>query len=285
MSKIGEFVLSKLSRDPKVGDYANADYEQNHRDIHFCVDALTDTFPQLKRMIDNKKVLDIGCAEGMESEALSMLGASEVTGIDIRIDRTRRDEITQNRRRRLSFAVMDAERTAFPDESFDAIVTCGSFEHFRDPGAVLEECLRVLREDGRVFLTSGVWAHPWGAHMNFFTTVPWVQFLFSESTVMNVRKLYRNDGATRYADVEGGLNKIGIRRLLKFVRDLDLEIEYLKLNPVKGLAVLTGMPFINELFTGIIVLIVKKKHSYPDATGVKAACHPVGLLQEAKRVA
>ena len=121
--------------------------------------------------------------------------------------------------------------------------------------------------------------------MNFFTTVPWVQFLFSESTVMNVRKLYRNDGATRYADVEGGLNKIGIRRLLKFVRDLDLEIEYLKLNPVKGLAVLTGMPFINELFTGIIVLIVKKKHSYPDATGVKAACHPVGLLQEAKRVA
>ncbi len=47
--------------------------------------------------------------------------------------------------------------------------------------------------------------------MNFFTKLPWVQFLFSEETIMNVRRLYRHDGAMWYHQVEGGLNEIGDR--------------------------------------------------------------------------
>ena len=258
MSKIGESILRKLSRDPKGEDYVNELYEKRHRDVDTYINTLLGCFPNLREMINNKKVLDIGCSEGMESLALSVLGADEVFGIDIRIDSSKNEEIlNQNPNRRLKFAVMDAEKTTFSNETFDAIVTIASFEHFNDPGAVLKECVRVLKDDGRIYLTSGVWAHPWGSHMNFFTKVPWVQFFFSESTIMNVRSLYRNDGAIKFAEVEGGLNKVGIRRFLKIVKDLNLKMEYLKLNPVKGLAPLTKIPLINELFTNVIVSILK----------------------------
>ena len=259
MSKIGEFILRKLSRHPEIADFVNEDYELKHRDVNFYKEALNKTFPSLSKMISNKKVLDVGCSEGMETLALSMLGAHEVFGIDIRIDNKKNHVIQQQYpNNRMKFSVMDAHNTTFSNETFDAIVTCGSFEHFDSPYLILKEFQRILKIDGRIYLTSGVWAHPWGAHMNFFTRVPWVQFIFSESTIMNVRSLYRNDGAQRFNEVEGGLNKIGIREFNKIVKDLNYEIEYLKLNPVKGLTPLTRIPYINELFTNLIIAILKK---------------------------
>lgn len=259
MSEVSELILSNLSRGPEREDYSNEHYEKKHENVRTYIMFFEDNIPGFADMIENKKILDIGCSEGMEALALSMMGASEVFGIDIRIDNSKNKQIIeQNPDRQLNFAVMDAERTTFSDETFDAIVTCSSFEHFNDPKAILKECQRVLKSDGRIYLTSGVWAHPWGAHMNFFTKVPWVQFLFSESTIMNVRSHYRNDGAKKFAEVEGGLNKIGIRKLLKMVNELNLEVEYLKLKPVKGLSILTKIPLINELFTYLIVAVLRK---------------------------
>jgi hypothetical protein len=75
---------------------------------------------------------------------------------------------------------------------------------------------------------------------------------------MNVRKKYRNDGANRFNEVEGGLNKIGIRSFNDMINDLNLKVEYLKLNPVKGLTLLTKVPYLNELFTNLIVAVLRK---------------------------
>lgn len=258
MSKLGELLLHKLSRDPTTGDYVIEHYEQKHRDVKVYMSNLQETFPNLQTMIYNKKVLDIGCAEGMETLALSMMGAYDVYGIDIRIDDEKNQEIQQNSNCRMTFSVMDAQNTPFPNKEFDVIVSCGSFEHFDNPHIILKECKRILKDDGQIYLTSGVWAHPWGAHMNFFTKVPWVQFVFSESTIMNVRHAYRNDGATKFNEVEGGLNKIGIRSFNKIVKELNLTVEYLKLNPVKGLTPLTKIPYVNELFTNLIIAILRK---------------------------
>jgi len=207
MSVVGEFILQKLSRAPQIEDYLNEHYELKHGDVNVYIRALKETFPNLGAMISNKTVLDIGCSEGTETLALSMMGAYEAHGIDIRIDDEKNQKIKlQNLHNRMKFSVMDAQNTSFSNDTFDAIVTCGSFEHFDSPYMILKECNRILKEDGRIYLTSSVWAHPWGAHMNFFTKVPWVQFIFSEETIMNVRRSYRKDGAKRYNEVEGGLN-------------------------------------------------------------------------------
>jgi len=251
MSKFGEAVLRRLSRDPQASDYVNDVYERKHQDSAYYADYLLKLFPEIKDLIKGKRVLDIGCAEGREAEALMMLGAGSVEGIDIIIH----DPISMPG---INLSIMDAARTTFPDESFDAVVTCGSFEHFADPEAVLRESTRVLRHGGHIFLTSGVWCHPYGAHMNFFTNAPWVQFLFSEQTIMNVRKLYRNDGATRFHEVPGGLNKVGVASFYKIADSAGLVRKRTYLRPCMGLNLLTRIPVVREFFSNLIIAVLRK---------------------------
>jgi ubiquinone/menaquinone biosynthesis C-methylase UbiE len=260
MSKIGEFVLGRLSRDPQETDYSS-DFIQKYQDINAYTKDLVNTFPAIKEAIADKSILDIGCSGGLESLAIAQLGARKVVGIDIRIDIDRanalREELCPHQQ--VDFFVMDAHQMTFPGNTFDVVVSCGSFEHFKDPRLVLKEAKRVLKKSGRIFLSSGVWSHPYGAHMHFFTRVPWVQFFFSERTIMNVRSHYRDDGAREYSQVEGGLNKIGIRGFQSIYRELGLNIDYLLLQPVKGLRVLTKIPFLNEFFTNSFVAIMRKQ--------------------------
>lgn len=257
MGKFGESILRKVSRDHRTQDYINEEFDEKNRDASTCASYLTRVFPTLTCEIQNKDVLDIGCSKGVETLALSIMGAKKVHGIDIRLGAAHKI-LERNPGRKLSFSTMNAENLGFPNEIFDIIITCSSMEHFNNPHAVLKECKRVLRYNGKVFLTSGVWSHPWGAHMNFFTKVPWVQYIFSEDTIMKVRSQYRMDGAKKYSDVEGGLNKIGIRSFKRMSNDLGFEIIYFKLNPVKGLTVLTSIPFLNEYFTNLIVSVLQK---------------------------
>ncbi len=260
MSKVGEFILGQLSRDPKKPDYISELYKTKHEDVNVYMNVLEDTFPHFREKIAGKNVLDIGCGEGLETIAISRLGAKKVWGIDIRVDTVQADELRTSLapEHYVEFSRLDAARTSFPNKIFDSIVTLGSFEHFNYPFEVLKECRRILRDDGRIFLTSSVWSHPWGAHMSFFTKVPWVQFLFSEKTIMNVRSLYRSDGARRFSEVEGGLNKAGIIRFKRYVQKLSLTVEYLKLRPVRGVNIATKVPIVNEFFTSLISSVLRK---------------------------
>ncbi|CAN5864331.1 hypothetical protein BH24ACI4_BH24ACI4_08100 [soil metagenome] len=54
--------------------------------------------------------------------------------------------------------------------------------------------------------------------MVHFTKLPWVNVLFSERTVMQVRARFRDDGATRYEEVVMGLNRMTIARFERLIR-------------------------------------------------------------------
>lgn len=260
MSRIGEFVLSRLSRNPNTPDYTCEHYEHKHRDISPAVEQFDRIFPDFRSQVACKKVLDIGCAEGIESIALGVLGAREVIGIDIRIDleRARQLKAELAPATAVNFYRLDAGRTPFGESEFDVVVSLSSFEHFSNPLQILKECKRILKTGGLIYLTCGAWYNPYGAHMNFFTHVPWVHLLFSEKTIMKVRSRYRHDGARRFSEVEGGLNDITISRFRRYVRDVGMTIEHLALIPVKGMVFLTKIPLIKEFFTTEIVAILRK---------------------------
>jgi ubiquinone/menaquinone biosynthesis C-methylase UbiE len=65
-------------------------------------------------------------------------------------------EVARKRADRLGlhipFLVMDAEALAFPDQSFDTVVSSLSVCTFPDPVAALREMARVCRADGRILL-------------------------------------------------------------------------------------------------------------------------------------
>ena len=94
----------------------------------------------------------------------------QVTGLDldpamIARARANADRPGNGDGRRPSFLVGDVASLAFPDASFDLVVTTLSMHHWADPAAGLAEIGRVLRPGGRALIWDfrpGVRPHPFG---------------------------------------------------------------------------------------------------------------------------
>lgn len=108
----------------------------------------------------HEKVLDIGCGTGHPS-----LYIAKDVGSIIGIDKSERMiEIARNRLRRSGsdnaiFKVGDAESLEFPDESFDAIILCGSLATLSNKKKSLQEIKRVLRKHGKVACIEANWLY------------------------------------------------------------------------------------------------------------------------------
>ena len=122
------------------------------------------------------RVLEVGCGPGHLSIRLARRHGLEVTGLDldpamIARARTNTDRAGNRGGRRPSFLVGDVAALAFPDRSFDLVVSTLSMHHWADPTAGLAEIGRVLRPGGRALVWDfrpGVRPHPFGprhAHM------------------------------------------------------------------------------------------------------------------------
>ena len=103
------------------------------------------------------RLLEVGCGPGRLSILLARRYGFEVTGLDLdpaMIERARAnaEHSGHGGGRRPSFLVADVSSLAFPDASFDAIVSTLSMHHWTDPNAGLDEIGRVLRPNGRALV-------------------------------------------------------------------------------------------------------------------------------------
>ncbi len=108
---------------------------------------------------DGARVLDVGCGPGHLSLALARRRGLDVTGVDLdpaMIERARANADAAAAHggdaRRPTFMVGDVAALAFPDASFDLVVSTLSMHHWTDPAAGLAEIRRVLRPDGRALV-------------------------------------------------------------------------------------------------------------------------------------
>jgi SAM-dependent methyltransferase len=101
------------------------------------------------------RVLEVGCGPGRLSIRLAQHGF-DMTGLDLdpaMIERARANaDRSADGGRRPSFLVGDVASLAFPDGSFDLVVSTLSMHHWVDPAAGLAEIARVLRSDGRALI-------------------------------------------------------------------------------------------------------------------------------------
>lgn len=95
------------------------------------------------------RVLDVGCGEGANADALRERGATELVGIELDSDfataaRGRYDEVLN--------ASVDDE---FPweDASFDTILCYDVLEHLYDPWTVLKRLRRLLKASGQLHIS------------------------------------------------------------------------------------------------------------------------------------
>lgn len=177
-----------------------------------------------------RDVLDFGCGAGAEAVELAAV-AKSVYGLDIvprLLDEARQHATSSGVDRVCTFS------TELPDHKFDVIVSLDSFEHFNDPATVLQTMFELLRPGGRVVTSFGpTWYHPYGGHL--FSIFAWAHLIFSEEALIRWRSDIRSDGATRFREVEGGLNQMTIGRFERLVEDSPLTLDSLEAVPIRRL--------------------------------------------------
>ncbi len=97
----------------------------------------------------SRLVLDIGTADGLMLEELSLNFEATFVGLDIS-----REILAANPERTFQPAQADALSLPFQEGAFDIVIATAIIEHLPDGGKFLSECQRVLRLGGLLILTT-----------------------------------------------------------------------------------------------------------------------------------
>lgn len=128
---------------------------------------------ELAGTLENKKILDAGCGDGLYTRLLFDAGAGGITGVDWSENALRFARVFVSN---ATFIKADLRSIPLPDASFDLIVFLETLEHFppENIAAPIKELHRLLKSDGRLLLSVpsnklriGVEEH--SAHFQHFT--------------------------------------------------------------------------------------------------------------------
>ncbi len=206
--------------------------------------------PEIWRAFCGKIVIDYGCGEGTEALEIARHGAALVIGLDCQ------ERLLAMARSRAN-ATPNLVFTMHVDQQADVIISLDAFEHFDRPNDVLRDMTALLKPDGRVFVSFGwPWYHPLGGHL--VSVFPWAHLLFSERALMRWRQDFKSDGATKFEECEGGLNRMTIRRFEELVALSPLRFERMVCVPIRRTRVFHNR-FTREYLTATIRCCLVKR--------------------------
>lgn len=250
--------------------YAQWQYEKGIDTIKFYLKHNT-----ADEMFKNKVVLDIGCGAGGKTVYYASLGVKKIRGLEI-LEKYREEAENlakaHNLADKFEFVRGDAADMPFEDETFDTIIMNDAMEHVDKPEKVIEECYRVLKKDGRLYLNFPPYNHPYGAHLSDAVGIPWVHVFFSEKTLIKAYKeLVKDlpDGQDRIdfriSKKEDGseyfsyINKMSIKRANKILQNSKFHLEYYKEEPLRSFFKYPAkLPFLKEFLVKMVVCVLKK---------------------------
>jgi SAM-dependent methyltransferase len=196
--------------------------------------------------IEGKTVVDFGCGTGGDTVEMARHGA-DVIGIDI-VDRYLAEARQHAEHEGVAGHCTFTKKT---DRKADVVISVDAFEHYGDPLAVLKQMAALLKPKGKVIAAFGpTWYHPLGGHL--FSVFPWSHLIFTERALIRWRSDFKTDGATRFSEVEGGLNQMTIRRFRRIVAQSPFTIEEFEPVPIKRLK-----PVANRLTQEFTTAIVR----------------------------
>lgn len=127
-----------------------------------------------------KKVLEIGCGNGVEVWTMANALGCDAHGIDV-LRLGSWDAFSGDR---CKYSCVDlAVENPFPADSFDRVVSYTVWEHVMHPHRMLEETYRVLKPGGLAWIRANLYAGPKASHRYRDIYFPWPHLLFSDATV------------------------------------------------------------------------------------------------------
>src|SRR5262249_12349737 len=138
----------------------------------------------------------------------------------------------------------------------DVVLSLDAFEHFSDPEGILGLLFDLLKPGGRLLASFGpTWYHPRGGHL--FSVFPWAHLVFSERALLRWRSDFIADGATRFAEVRGGLTGLTVRRFERMGRVSRFETERLEVVPIRPLRFLANR-LTREFTTSVVRAVLRR---------------------------
>ena len=210
--------------------------------------------PAVYERLAGKTVVDFGSGRGGDAVHIATRGAGHVFGVEIRedyVEEARLLAAAQGVAARCSFVNPLRDRAAY--ESLygccDVVVSVDAFEHFDDPAEALREMYRLLTPGGSLLISFGPpWLHPYGAHMGHVNRMPWLHFLFRESTILAAE----NRGALRFEESSSGPNRMTVRRFERIAAASEFELLHIRALPVWGLWWFARNVWTREYFTSVV---------------------------------
>ena len=252
--EVGYRALKRICPDGDTGHLTGSAYDGRSK-----IEALFG--PDVWRELEGRTVLDFGCGRGEAAVEIAQRGAARVIGLDIR------EHVLAEARERAAKAGV-ADRcifTASAPERADVIMSMDAFEHFDDPAAILRVMRGLVRDDGRALIVFGpTWYHPLGGHI--FSVFPWAHLLFTEKSLLRWRADFKRDGATRFSEIDGGLNQMTVRRFERLVAESDFRFESFEAVPIRKLR-----PIANRLTREFTTAVVRCRLVPRAAVGGEAA--------------
>ncbi|MUG88275.1 methyltransferase domain-containing protein [Paenibacillus timonensis] len=123
------------------------------------------------RAVTGRKILDVGCSQGITSILLAREGLS-VTGVDLEVDSIRyaRRELAKESapvRENVHFLLTDVTEWKATN-LFDTVILGEILEHFANPAILLRQACRLLKEKGTLVITVPYGYHPFYDHKQTF---------------------------------------------------------------------------------------------------------------------
>jgi SAM-dependent methyltransferase len=217
-----------------------------------------------------KRVLDLGCGFGGRTVYYAEV-AEWVAGIEISarmIERCRAFAAEQGAANS-EFEVGFGERLAFPDASFDVVISYDVLEHVQDPVRTLEEVARVLRHGGAAWLVFPSYLGARASHLDYLTQIPALHRIFDLDTVVDVVNEFLQAAPERYGtdpQPRADVSPLG-RRALPSVNGMSLA-------EARGAITRSGLQVVQERIRPLIT----ETAAVPGAAPVARALGAVGRV-------
>lgn len=121
---------------------------------------------------------------------------------------------------KVSFVTSDAQSQLFRDGFFDFVFSFNAMEHVPNPGAALNEIVRLLKPGGTFFVQfDPIWTSPAGNHFSHFVPEPWAHLLLSEAEfITRMREAGAGEAETR--EYISAMNRYSCRAFFDLIEEL-----------------------------------------------------------------
>lgn len=259
-----------LANDGQMS-YTEWQFQKGDQTIQFFL-----PFHSQAEMFTGKTVLDIGCGGGGKTCYYATFKPKSIIGIDI-VPHYAEEGNAFAKEKGLSdvvsFMTQDAANMTFADNTFDTIIMNDAMEHVGEPEKTLEECFRVLKPGGHLYINFPPYYHPYGAHLSDAIGIPWVHALFPEQALIQAYKqLVRDlpDGADRISfrfstqpdgrETISYINQMTIKRFRRIQQGVKHPAVYEREVPLRNqLSALAKLPGLREFFVKMVVCVYRKE--------------------------